>query len=417
MTLHLVGDETASAGDNPLCPPDPSWDGRPGFDGLAHIGPDVWGACWLPCPVGDCLEWAEAWTEMTTVGDERRRLVVRPPCHRCRHAQPLLQTVVALPEWFQGMTWLPCPVPGCLEWTYVYHRWSRAKGRLLVRRPCRRCRVDMERAQGGDAPIAPQPLEGKLWTDPQGRNFYRSPPPSRSAEERIRLPAEYWGLSIDKIEDRTGQDGKRRSRIRRDRRKPGVTYVENLRVKACLAALTDLVEGKIRQSFLLHGEVGTGKTHLAALVALAFARRAKPVFWFQESLWNGFRLSTFEDEREKATTILRQAEEAELLVWDELAYCPGQETRLNYEILRDLTRLAIQRREARRLTIWTSNASVVGLETRLGESLVSRIKGDCGSQIWWFGATGEKDRTDWRDWRQLPFNGPAAEVKPPERTL
>jgi len=121
--------------------------------------------------------------------------------------------------------------------------------------------------------------------------------------------------------------------------------------------------GKIRRGFLLLlGEVGTGKSHLAAALMLDFKR---PVFIKQSELLQKLRLTYRDRHAEDPIALCRQAD---LLVLDEVGVSAGG--RDEFPLIHDI----LDYRYGELLpTCLTGNVGVRELTDMLGERMIDRL--------------------------------------------
>lgn len=345
-------------------------------------------------------------------------------------AAPYIQNPDQLAAAPAGEIWLPCK--SCSDgWSQGYKVMPKTMGTrgrsgvsyMLIGgdRPCKACQTRLERADPHRYAQAVKDDPGeRLYRDAQGRWFYKMTETKIPAWKKARIPKEYAGLSLApkpgkernkvwnfsqeiKVVDRTKDPGG----LKIAERKPGITYVEIPKALEAVMALRSVVEGSTT-CVMLHGFVGTGKTHLMCAAGQDLAQAGKSVIMVEEPLLHERFYRAIKDEEQAAILngMLASYEECDVLLWDELADCKAGATALPDFIAQRLSALFRTRRRTGKVTIWTANATWQGLEDRLGEAFVSRIRGDCGMNTFWLKG---------RDWR-YDLADDEAEGRRPEAT-
>lgn len=175
--------------------------------------------------------------------------------------------------------------------------------------------------------------------------------------ERARIPQRFWGVRLDQVSEASTADGTVQGQIR--------AYLKNLGV--ALRAGTGLH---------LYGDNGTGKTSIAALVAMEAMRLGgKVLFATAEELCRAAIEGTPFDENE---TLLERARSVDLLVVDDL----GKEHRGDSGFFQRTLEGLIRYRASRRLAVVITTNMVVGrkgedacgLYSAYGASLVEVVK-------------------------------------------
>jgi len=130
------------------------------------------------------------------------------------------------------------------------------------------------------------------------------------------------------------------------------TYIDNKTLASALAAAKDFIKGypAVNQGLMFSGPAGSGKTHLAVaiLISLALEKNARVLYLnhreLLENLKDGF------DNRDANLQILRDADDAEVLLLDDLG--AAQSTEWSRDVLAKI--LYSRQKASRRLLLATT---------------------------------------------------------------
>jgi len=282
---------------------------------------------------------------------------------------------------------LPCP-RGCGGWTEVRTIVGPRNPIGLVM-PCLSCR---KKLIPDDVEIAAK--DGGTLYEVDGYTYYRPNPNSRPAWKRLGLAPEFANLSLVRpgaVEDRRR---KKNLLVPLENRKPGITYVTSDEQWDVVEALRAIIGQTAKYSILVYGNNGTGKSRLLYAAAQDLVGIGRQVFILRGDVLSVNMASKFDDKQEAAKFMVRNACEADVLVWDEFAFVPGaQDQWMNRDVLTAITEIVYHRYEKQLITLWNGNGLEAGLRARLGDAVWSRVQGSCQRKI--FGLVGQAN-FNWR---------------------
>lgn len=150
--------------------------------------------------------------------------------------------------------------------------------------------------------------------------------------------------------------------------------------------IEDLLAGSLKRNFVMLGNCGTGKTHLASAVGMAAISAGKTVLFCTASEVIRRVQATHKSQHESEFDLMNQYSKLDLLILDEVGvqYQTESANRIITEIVNDRYNNELP-------TMFLSNLSVAEFSQTMGERAMSRMKEDgCVPFI-----------CDWEDYRQL----------------